>query len=409
MSNAIRREPVWLMTLACLPPAVGLVNLYAGGIEIFKGHAAPVLLTVGSCFVALLLWLPFVSIGQWSGIAITSLSLIFFAWFAVVARIHLEGSSLDAGVFVIPLLILLTIFKPITQRQALAVSVVFAVAVVVCAVIVVVLGMFTNLPSGFLYEAGSQRIALLRDFGLEWRWSGPFIHSNLAGPLAGAVVLVGFFSRGWGRWVLIAGGVLILTLSQSRTGVMALLICSAILLGIRLLIDKRKWSLASSVGSIGICIVVLAYFLSQDRTMSARTPAWVDFWNLMLSAPLSGVGNAGVRDYLQSNATVGQFAQPHAHNFLLDLGALWGVPVLLLSGITLSLAIWLGFRAVLQGTWLGFALAVFVTIVGIAETPFTWSHASPLMMVLFLSVLVSATATSQQNRQVEVAPRIPRA
>ena len=395
----VRREPLWLYVLVCLPPFVGLINLYAGRFVVFKGHAAPVILMVGACLMALVLWVPFGAKGRWPGLAVTSLALVFIAWFTVGSRLYLEGSSIDAGVFVAPILLALTILKPITLRQAFMLAQAFAVTVVLCALIVILLGIVSELPSGFTNEGGSQRIGLLRDLGVEWRWSGPFLHSNLAGPLGGAVVLIGGSSGRSTRWWLISGGLLIMLLSQSRTGIMALIICGAVLLLMKLAIYKQEGVLVASIVSIGACLGILAYFLSNDRTMSARTHAWVDYWNLMLSSPLTGVESNGVRNYLSMNATVGQFAQPHAHNFLLDLGALWGAPVLLLSGVTLAVAVWLGVRAARTGIWLGVALAVFVTIVGIAERPFTWSHVSPLMIVFFLSVIVSGTASLESGRQ----------
>lgn len=376
-----------------MPPVVGLLNLYAGGVPLLKGHAAPVIFIVAVCIAAVIVWLPFVSGAHLLPLGNVALSLLAMAWLYQLILERAEGNSLDFGVIAPFVLIVLTVLKPPSLPQVLRAAQAFAGAVVIVALVTLLMGAFTDFPSGFGIEGGGQRLSALSNLGLEWRWFGPFIHSNLAGPVGGAVVIIGLASKNRVRVGLIAGGALILFLSQSRTGFSALLLALALWWFARCWLRKGRIEATSWAPLIATTATISGYILLQDPTLAGRTPAWSDYFDLMMSAPLFGVGNTGVRDYLEDNSErVIDFAQPHAHNLLLDFGGRWGAPMLMLSATIIILSIVIGLRAAKRGLLPGLILSAFVILVGVAETPFTWSHASPLMMTFFLAILLSSSA-----------------
>lgn len=402
MLKLVQREPVWLYVLVCLPPIAGVLNLYAGGTPLLKGHAAPIVLTVALCAAAAALWLPFVSTQHWSKLGVVTTGLVGVAWLSLVWLLHREGNSLDFGVIVPGLLVALVLLKPPSRIQTERAAQVFAGAVVVCSASTLLLEAVPGLPTGFFVEGGGLRITALTSIGIEARWSGPFIHSNLAGPIGGAVLLIGLAARRLTRVGLVSGGALILILAQSRTGLISLLVTLVLWWLLNRWLQRGHVDFPSLVGSFAALFLVVAYVAVTDPTLDGRTPAWLDYLNLMRSAPLTGVGNLGVDNYLAENADrVFDFAQPHAHNFLADIAGRWGVFMFLLSATVLILSAFLGFKAAKRGAQLGLVLATFIIIVGIAETPFTWSHASPLMMIFFLAVALSASAVGSDREQIE--------
>jgi len=343
-------------------------------------------------FTAFLAWLLFRSESRWPRTALLIFGLIFIAWLTILMRFHLAGVGYDFGVLALPVLLLLLALKPTSlQDNEIAIRIA-ALAIVMAAAITFVLEPFGVTPSSFAVGSGGQRIGVLRDFGLDYRWFGPFIHSNLAGPLGGAVLILGLFSRGVVRLVLLTGGAAIMLFSGSRTGLVPLVL--AVMLMIFLHFRTRPeipWRIMRWFVPLLGFAAIIGYIIRFDPTMSERTYAWIDYANLFFSSPWSGVAQLGIEGYLETNSTIGNFAQPHAHNVLLDVAGRWGILPLVLTAAIFTLALMIGTRALKRSQPMGIVLIIYLIIVTLSETPFSWVNLNSFLTLFILAIAVSAS------------------
>ena len=79
-------------------------------------------------------------------------------------------------------------------------------------------------------DSGVWRIPLLGDiFGIETRWAGPFWSVNHAAHIGGLLLVSGFLFAGANRALISFGGLLVLTLSQGHTTLVAVLAAGLVL------------------------------------------------------------------------------------------------------------------------------------------------------------------------------------
>ena len=322
--------------------------------------------------------------------------MLFFmliAWLIPVLRLAQSGESLNFLVWTLPIFLLMCSMKPPQLSQVHKVSLVFALAVIVCGLIALVFGLVGLSPSSFGIASGLNRFQFLVELGIDGRWFGPFVHSNLAGPVGGAVFLIGLSQRSVVRVFVVSGGGLILALSQSRTGLFATLtvtlwwfvLCSDALRS-RIRKPLRVFLLFMPI------LLAALYVAVFDSTLAWRTYAWADFAGIWWSSPIFGGATVGIEDYMAAGKASGPSLQSHAHNLLIDGAARWGIAFFVLICVIAVMSMWLAVSALRFGSYQGFVLVSFVLLVGLVETPFDWIHLTPLMFVFLLGVLSSVSA-----------------
>jgi O-antigen ligase len=400
----LHSRPWWLWMAVCVPTASSLSNFLWPGEPLFRGHSIAVIVMVFGTAATFFAWLPFRTQFKWTGTALAVFTLILAAWLTLLIRLHLSHVGYDFGVFALPIFIILMVLKPTSLRDNEIAIRIAALAIVIAAFVTLAIEPFGITDSSFAAASGSQRIDLLRDYGFDYRWFGPFIHSNLAGPLGGAVLIVGLFSRGTTRLFLVIGGAIMLILSGSRTGVVPLILVMALI--ILLPSDRRSglvWRVARWSLAVLALVTVVTYILRFDSTMSGRTYAWIDFGKLFLSSPWLGVDQSGVQEYIAANSTSGEVAQPHAHNVLLDIAGRWGIIPLVITATVFALSVLLGVQALKARHAMGAILTMYLLVVTLSETPFSWHSLNSFLTLFILSNAISSSASSSDSASLAYA------
>lgn len=398
----LTRRPIYFWLILIAPGVVAFANHVAPGQILLKGHS--VALVIGLCIFALagLAWIPFRSKERWTWLGKAALAGIFVTGTSSLIRIQNDGGLFDLLAIAFLASLLMIAFKPPSLHDSLIGSTVFAYSVICVAFTAQILDLLAvGPPTGEANENGDTRIPLVSQvIGLEGRWGGPFDHSNYAGPIGGALLILAIGQRGTNRIVIALSGVIFLMLSQSRSGVIAT--CAGLL--VYLLTSRRvrafrrhriiQWStVAVFIGG------VMTYILLADPTLAWRTYAWMDFADLWRVSPWLGVGDSGVNSYINGEPVNGPVTFTHSHNMLLEPLTRYGVLAALLVVTTLAVTGWLARQAqVSSGISVGLALFIFFLTLGIVEVPFAWTSLSVLMTPLILCITISASACSQVQK-----------
>ncbi|MHB8077829.1 MAG: O-antigen ligase family protein [Candidatus Krumholzibacteriia bacterium] len=146
---------------------------------------------------------------------------------------------------------------------------------------------------------------------------------------------------------------LALVLTMTRGAWLGFLAGAVVLLALR----RARWLVPLAV--VVAALVALAPASARDRFLSSFDPRherntqretmWRTGWRMMLDHPLTGVGDHDLkRLYAQYHAGEPVEIQGHLHSNLVQFGAIWGVPGLLLGGaflVSMPVLLWRRRRA----------------------------------------------------------------
>lgn len=379
---------------------LGAVGSYFGrGSPVLFGQSIAILLPIAFTAFAVTAWIQPGARVRRSGLFIVVLVSLLMFWSYATASSFLNGVARNYLTYVFLMCLLLLLVKPVTARVADRTGAVLCWATAV-------IGLTVELwdrTFGPMPDARWQMwFAPLRELGIEFRWSGPFGHPNVAGPVMALALVYALSRSGIQRLALsLALGIgLVLSLSRTSilaaaTGAMVVLIFSSfnglkpISIRIRLIIAV----LATSA--------IFAVAIAQDSSLDGRDSAYADYLRIWQRYPWFGAGEAGVRDYVSSGEI--EHSHAHAHNLLIDSLARHGLVGAILLLVALISALMLSWSIRSQAPW---PLAIILTflVIGLAETPF-----DPLYMsVPLLWVLIAASyANGQRREKHEPAERPP--
>lgn len=384
---------VWLAV--ALPLTAAFLNYLMPPTWQLKGQSFSILLWLGGTVLVIGLWIPFRGSIRWTWPAQATLVLLILSWGFQIWRMRSEGVGFNYSAFSVPILLALILTKPPPMPDVLTAVRVFSFGALVVAFGSIAADLAGLAPSGFVAERnGYSRLPILSDLlGIDTRWDGAFQHSNYAGMIGGAVILLSLTLGPKERWVLVPGGVIILILSQSRTGALAaivgLFVWSLLLPSTRGLRFRKSLRLVSA----GVLVLGITLYIGIfDPTLGTRTNAWQQFWQLWTSEPVTGVGTLRVEEYFREATNVEILAFTHAHNLLLDQAARYGV---VLSLLTLGALVTTGVavvKAARVGTVIAAGLFASVVICALVEVPFSPTYISALSVPLLLTVLLAGAA-----------------
>ena len=400
--SVLRGRAIYLWVALATPAVVAFAQYSLGGQVVFKGHTAAVLLGVVGTTLAVVLWLPYRRSTRWPALATVALLMMVVTWGYQALRMFQEGTQFNFTSFAVPIVLLMIILKPPGLKDVRIGLAVFAYATILAGGLSIVLDLADVTPSAFIAaKNGVGRIPLLSDlFAIDTRWEGAFQHSNYAGPIGGSLILIGASFRRWNRVAVVAGGAIILLLSQSRTafvatcfGLLVLVLFATPMRGFRYRTAVRWVALLSAVAVVGTYVALF------DPTLAWRTHAWQDFFALWRESPWLGVGETRVTEYFVNGAVNGPVAFTHAHNMVLDPMTRYGVPMLVLVVGILALTAILAARALRLGQTLGASVTAYLIVLGLFEIPFSWSYMSILMVPLLIAVMASAAACQEAGTE----------
>lgn len=352
-----------------------------------KGQSGVIVLLLSAALLATVVWL---RQQQWSH---RTRSLTFFVlasaviWIYVSVQAHAADVARNYTTFLVPLLLIMVWLKPPTFT---AVARVALVLVATLAIVAIGVEIFDRLHGPAPDYRWGMWFAPLRDIGIEFRWSGPFGHPNLAGPIVALSLVFSLSLRGWLRVALAMVFGVFLIFSLSRTSILAALIGVSVLIVYSPTPLLKRFTVGQRALSLGlVAMVVTALAVFHDPTLDGRIDAYQDYLNLWTESVWTGLGQRGVEMALLNQEIVNSHA--HAHNIFLDVMARHGLIGLTLLIAMLLSASWLTYRVANQHSWPLAVVATFL-VLGLAESPVDVLYLRLPMFWLLLAVL-AANAT----------------
>lgn len=388
----------WILVSA--PALIQLLHFLSPALPDWRGQTLSIWFGLMATTVALGLWVVYRNYVRWPVVPQVAVAALGAAWLIRNVALFLEGAATNYTAYIAPLAILLVSLRPPPLRDAHTGALAFGYSVVIAgwaAILATLTGIVAVDPNRV--SDGMSRIPFISSLiGLDTRWSGPFIHSNLAGVLLASVVVIGVTARGWSRIVLLVGSVTLLALTQSRTGALALVLGLLCLVLTSRTVATRSDATRVRIAMVGITGAAIAAYLALiDPTLGGRTDAWGQYWGLWRSSPVTGVGENGitafVADWIPTSGAVVHHS--HAHNLILDALTRHGVLLATAICVILVLAGWSSIRALRHGERLSLALVVSTFVAGLIETPIYWTYWETLMMPLALAVVLAGGATAR--------------
>jgi O-antigen ligase len=342
--------------------------------------------------IAFLLWLPFKRVQHpWSKVQLWFFSLLVVAWIFQSVSTHLDGRVFNSSAILLPIAAVLIVAKRPGSESLKNAFVCFLYGLAIISVASLILGSSGFIPNGFDGpDSGVSRLPILNSlFGIDTRWAGPFGSVNIAAPIGALLLVAGFTLKGINRVVIAAGGLGILVLSQGRTSLFAALFALAVLFAYSRQVQSSKYATQMSIASGGFMIGVLAIYIAVfDPTMAGRTPIWRNFLDLFIQDPLFGIGTSGLEGILSTGLSgYDVILFSHGHNVLLDIAVRHGIFLLVLSIAILTITALVAWRTRKLDSGKSLALAVFLIVVGLAETIHSWQYLSVYVIVMIYIVV----------------------
>ena len=389
-----------------LIPVVGTFGHYVAPNEaVFKGQNWGIVGSFLLAGIAVLLWIPRRFDFNWNRVHLSFFLISLVLWLLQTISTQLDQSLFNLTAFILPLVIVLIWAKNPDSAMMRQAFLFMLYGLLVIGLLSLLLGEIGFAPNGFYgVDSGRSRIPVLSNiFGIETRWAGPFGSVNYAAPVGGLLLVSGMAFTGTNRALISLGGLLMLTLAQGRTTLVAVLAAGLVLVAYSDLVVQSAHRIQFRLLlAFGPAITLAIYVLTQDPTLAFRTQIWLNFWELFLSKPLSGVGSSGVGQYLSEQMVADPTFVPHnhAHSVFLDLAARYGVLALILSLVLYVIVFTVAWQRRLSDKGNGLSILIFVSIAGISETIYSWQYCTFYFLAL-IYVLFTCSKKNPGSNELE--------
>lgn len=374
--------------------AASLFNFLWPMTPIFKGQGAEILIPFLFLALGFGLWLMYVTDLSWPKITKIFLVLLLAYWLYVRILDSVQNDGVNYTVLILPIVICMIYLKPITTKTTLftldGLSILI-IAISIVAQIVVKLDWViprTEFP---------HRLPFFPMLGFDSRWEGVFGNVNYSGPV-GAFLLVYGVGRGRLRGAIIAtAGLVFLLASESRGAMVAAYIGCLIIVIFKPSWEKWKLSLSVrlSVGSVLILIPLLASFVS-DPTGNGRLTVWKDFISVWPNAPIFGVGERQITNYIDEGQL--SFFSTHGHNIFIQSLVTQGI----IGAVLISSVLLVGFVAVCRGVGtirsLAIALLITMLLCNLDEDLFDGKYLTLTFIPILLAVILVGDLNFSNSR-----------
>jgi hypothetical protein len=373
----------------------------------FRGHPIEVVLAFVLTGIAVLLWLPYRSQSRWPLSAKVFLGLLLVLWITSIALSAYHDNLWLWSAWILPVFLLMLFWKRPTSRSVSVSIDIFAISLVALSLLDFALKRFDL----FLQSSGSLNtpegvpegywLPISDLVGIPGRFTGALGHPNVSAPIGIFLVLYGLHCLGVRRYIFFCVGILLLFLTGSRTSLFATLTGVIVWFAFSRYfpVDQRSrpFRKIAVLTAVGISAFLYLLVFGQGFSFTGRSSIWPTYWDLTLTAPLTGVGDPGVARLVY----LGQLPDwaGHAHNTILDWSTRYGLLVgMLLIGIWLT-AFVIVMRAAKKRQSFGLALWTSLVIVGMFESPFDWRFLNVPMTMLLWGVLLSLNEESTSSTQ----------
>jgi O-antigen ligase len=238
------------------------------------------------------------------------------------------------------------------------------------------------------------------------------------GVLAG---LAAFEARAIGMTGLIAVGLFLgsgIVLSNSRTGLLNVLLVSALLLGLHkragLRVPVRAiiawplacWAMAAALPTVSGALLIRQIDLARTQSVGDRWLMWKQCWDAILLRPWTGYGFEHMSAAQAAGAAapyrLKELTFTHAHSLPLDLAVWFGVPAALVILATLAWWAWSRMRTVASvGSLLALAGLMAIGVHSMLEFPFAY-----LYFLIAAGLMAGWIEAGHQASASNVTPRL---
>lgn len=378
------------------------------GIPVIKGQAVLVWGSGLTVALAILLWalIPWRPVRNPWGTALFAVLLL--GWSLRLALMPVHGDAYPYSVWLYPMVLLMIAIK-FPNLNEVRVSLLtlgwVATLLLVWTRLSELVGIFpmTPVPSWLVeFEVGEYWLPLAGTLGPDGRWPGPLGGTAFTGMLGAFLVVLAIALKTKSSWAFGVVGVLTLLLTSSRGAFAA----TAAGVGVAIIFSQWsrlarvsfKWRIAIALGGAAATFAVL---LRASPNLTGRTTFWPDFLELWLSEPILGVGGSGYLEGSEWTQSAGS-----AHSFFIDelsRNGLLGFTVLL---ATFAIALGLGLKSAQQREGGPLALLTTMTVLGIANTPFTWLTPSLLWLFLIFPTVWALAVAIRARDTPELVTRL---
>lgn len=385
--------------LAGIPLAI-LANDIHPGTPIFKGQALAILAPLACAAIGFVLWLGYKPAFKYPALVSGFLVSLVVSWLVISVLDRLDGGGVAYTSYLVPLLVLMLLIKPISARDAMKAGAALAWATIAVVLVAETFALLTG-------YRGTEPSFLIRIPGLSdsissgSRWVGPFESPNYAGPVAAYTAIFGWSQRGIQRLLIVGAGLVVLILSGSRSALFGLVVAGAVyFIFNNWTARSRRSRIRRTVGALSVTGVLGIAAVWADPTLNGRTPIWPQYWEFWLSSPWRGVGTAQIESLI-----AGQVLNPwfvHAHHEFLDLLGRYGTLAAFGVGSALALAAIGSAKAAVQDQPMSFALVGAFLAIGSVEVHGSWLYLTVPVAWLLVSVLVTANGRGRPTSAAEV-------
>ena len=397
-ASRVVRDSGYVLVIALIPGLERITQFWFGNEDFFRGHSVSFWTTYALAGVSLMLWIFARRDDRLSNRAYIVPVLLAAISIYTLARLIVDDELFNLKALVLFLVIFLITIKPPRFEIARQASIVLGLGVILAAAASLATTLPNLTPTGFNPGAfiGGRFLAA---FGIGERWEGPFGNVNYASIAGGMTVLLAFLARGPLRWFMCVSGLAMALLAQGRAamvamvaGLLVLALWSRRLQGSPTLRRLRVGALAALVTVFGILTTL------SDFSGSGRTYIWQDYLALGTQSPLFGVGNPGIREYIEGYqpeyVQLGSdlFLLPafdHGHSIYIDQWARGGVLGLLLVVCVIAAIGLFSWHQANRGLPYALAMVTFAALSGAFETTITWNYLSVLYAPIFVAWILS--------------------
>lgn len=387
---------VYLIVIAMGLVSAEVVSYLWRGVPWFKGQSGVVVLLLITLALSVTAWYGTRYRANRTGFLTLFLGANFFVWIYVFIRFQLEGIASNYSTFLLPMFLILVFIKPPMLRSIVRTGLVLALAIALFALGIEI---FDRTQGPTPDARWAMWFGPLRDFGLEYRWSGYFGHPNIAGPVVALSLVFAFSLRGWMRAFLVIVLSVFLIASFSRTSMLAVVIGLFVLFVFSKSSQLNRLSTGTRIlGAAIASLLISTLAVFYDPTLDGRTDAYRDYFTLWTESPWFGVGQNGVEVALAEGKIMDLHA--HAHNIFLDVMTRYGLVGATLLIVSIAAALTLTSVVARQRSW---PLAIVITyiVLGLAETPLSPLYLTLPVFWLILAVLAANAIRLQSSKGIQ--------
>jgi O-antigen ligase len=371
---------------------------YSGyGEPFFKGQSLGIVFHFLMVPVISLLWL----MAPVRDIRITKfrIILVLFAalWVISILKTFSDDGAVNYTFLTVPLFLTLVYVKPPSRREAEKITLISALFFTTTIFAAQIMDMLNFRP--FRY---SIPVRWLPDLVGGFRWEGMFGDPNNAGFIAAFIFVYGLIVRSRWKWPLIVVGVVVLFVSESRSGIVGAVIGSLTLLALQPRVRglfSSKWTYGGVMFATASLLAVIV--LRVDPTFNGRVGIWSASIDLLRSNLLFGIGTPGFESAAESGAIA--YGNSDGHSIVIDTLVRFGLVSFLLVLLLIGLSLWLCWG--IKGRDKGASFAILTTFLAgaLTYTMGRWSYLSvqelPWLLALFLANGMAMKSRSGEGEQ----------